>query len=658
MSHLPLRQVHLDFHTGEDMPAVGSHFSEEDFREALTVGHISSITLFAKCHHGWAYYPSAVVPMHPTLKTDLLGRQLAVCRELGVRTEVYISAGFDEHMAVTHPEYRTEVRGGDNTLLGARFHQLCLNHDAYLAYLAAQTEEVVERYGDSISGIFTDICTPAPCVCPACISSMLEMGLNPEDPADRQTHARRVYDKFTGVINAAVAAHSSRIAVFHNCGDVPRNDRAWVYTNTAQLELESLPTGGWGYDHFPLTAAYCRVLGREFVGMTGKFHTGWGEFGGYKHPNALRYETGLSLAMGAGCSVGDQLHPLGRFDPATYRLIGSAYAEVERREPWCVGSREVADVAVFTSYTDANRHACPDVGANRILLEGKYLYNVIDAACDLSDYKLVIFPDTVRFDEALATRVRDYVAAGGRVLLSGESGQRQDGQGFFADFGVTDCGEDPHDSTYLCPTYDMKGNGRAAYLMYRRARRIAVQEGVRVMAELQDSYFNRSLRHFCSHFYTPNDPDSHAPGCVISADGRIGYIAWYIFDEYRAQGGFHQKQMVCDMLDALLGRDKTLETDLPSNGVTTLRYQPAEHRYIQHLLYAVTKQRGRAEVIEDAIPLRDIRVTLRLPDCVVPRAVRTVPEGEELPFSFADGGLTYTVPCFTLHGMVEIDVAE
>lgn len=32
--------------------------------------------------------------------------------------------------------------------------------------------------------------------------------------------------------------------------------------------------------------------------------------------------------------------------------------------------------------------------------------------------------------------------------------------------------------------------------------------------------------------------------------------------------------------------------------------------------------------------------------------------GEDMPFSSADGGLTYTVPCFTLHGMVEIHVAE
>ena len=35
------------------------------------------------------------------------------------------------------------------------------------------------------------------------------------------------------------------------------------------------------------------------------------------------------LAHGARCSVGDQLHPSGAMDESTYRIIGTAYAEVE-----------------------------------------------------------------------------------------------------------------------------------------------------------------------------------------------------------------------------------------------------------------------------------------------------------------------------------------
>ncbi|MBR6050632.1 MAG: beta-galactosidase, partial [Clostridia bacterium] len=93
------RQVHLDFHTSELIPGVGSEFSKENFQKALKKGHVNSITLFSKCHHGWAYHPSKANEMHPTLTFDLLGAQIEAAHEIGVRTPVYLSAGLDEKMA-------------------------------------------------------------------------------------------------------------------------------------------------------------------------------------------------------------------------------------------------------------------------------------------------------------------------------------------------------------------------------------------------------------------------------------------------------------------------------------------------------------------------------------------------------------------------------
>ena len=55
---LPYRQIHLDFHTSECIEGIGAAFTREGFKEALTVGHVNSITLFSKCHHGWSYHPT------------------------------------------------------------------------------------------------------------------------------------------------------------------------------------------------------------------------------------------------------------------------------------------------------------------------------------------------------------------------------------------------------------------------------------------------------------------------------------------------------------------------------------------------------------------------------------------------------------------------
>ena len=93
------RQVHLDFHTSEHIPDIGKKFDKKQFQDALKLGHVDSITLFSKCHHGWSYHPTKANRIHPGLSFDLLGAQIDAAHEIGVRTPVYISAGFDEKYA-------------------------------------------------------------------------------------------------------------------------------------------------------------------------------------------------------------------------------------------------------------------------------------------------------------------------------------------------------------------------------------------------------------------------------------------------------------------------------------------------------------------------------------------------------------------------------
>ena len=99
------RQVHLDFHTSEKIDNIGGKFDKKQFQECLQRGHVNSITVFAKCHHGWAYFPSEANKIHPQLNFDLLGQMLEACAEIGVQAPIYISAGFDEYTARQHPEW-------------------------------------------------------------------------------------------------------------------------------------------------------------------------------------------------------------------------------------------------------------------------------------------------------------------------------------------------------------------------------------------------------------------------------------------------------------------------------------------------------------------------------------------------------------------------
>lgn len=120
-------------------------------------------------------------------------------------------------------------------------------------------------------------------------------------------------------------------------------------------------------------------------------------------------------------------------------------------------------------------------------------------------------------------------------------------------------------------------------------------------------------------------------------------------------GSFHIKELLCHMLDLLLGEEKTLTVGLPDRGVTTLMKQPAENRLVHHLLFAHTTNRGtKTEVIEDIVPLYDIPAAVRLPQ--QPTSVTLEPQGEPLDFTYQTGILRYTVPKVEIHQMVCIQL--
>ena len=654
---LPYRQVHLDFHTSECIEGIGSAFSPENFKEALRIGHVNSITLFSKCHHGWSYHSTKANLPHPHLCCELLDEQLKVCEELGVRTEIYISAGLSEQYAVRHPEHlRRDKNGyGGNFDTEAGYHRLCFG-TAYLDQLTREMEEVLTRYKGRFDGLFLDIIGMVPCWCPDCVKGMKERGLDPASDADAWKYARVVYDRYTNRVAETVERIIPGLPIIHNDGGAIFQGRDIAFKNQGHFELESLPTGGWGYDHFPRAAAYARSLGRDYLGMTGKFHNTWGEFGGFKHPNALRYEAALANTCGARCSVGDQLHPDGEFDLATYRLIGAAYTEVEAREAYLEGTKLTADIGLLSA--ENFRHLCPnalpdgikqDLGANRVMLEGHYLYDILDPEADFTAYRLLILPDTMEIPEgALRDKLKDYLAGGGKLLLTGRSGTCN-GE-FVFDFGATFEGEGDFRPSYLKPTYDLAPNGNTSYVMYSRNYRVSFREDgpdldhpvVRV-----EPYFNRAPRRFCSHQHTPYDRAAVTAASVITPS--VAYVGWEIFTEYAERGAIHLRHVITDVIDRLLGDDKTLCTDLPACGVTSVA--EGGTRLVHQLVYAIPKVRGGGvEIIEDLPLVPPVTCSLRVASH--PRRVYLAPSGEDLPFIYEGGRVTYTVPSFSCAAMV------
>ncbi|WNR45299.1 beta-galactosidase trimerization domain-containing protein [Paenibacillus roseipurpureus] len=656
------RQVHLDFHTSELIDSIGTGFSKAQFQANLIKGHVDSITIFSKCHHGWAYHPSKANTTHPGLGFDLLSAMIEAAHEINVKVPIYISAGLDEKLARQHPDWLLR-NSQDQTswvvgFMAPGYHEFCFN-SPYLEVLLKQIEETVTNYdGD---GIFLDIVGERECYCQFCISELRSNGHDPRDKKAVKALGQKVYANYTTKVKELVHAIKPNYPIFHNGGHILRGRRDVALMNT-HLELESLPTGGWGYDHFPLSARYAQTLGMEFLGMTGKFHTSWGEFGGYKHDNALRYEVALSLANGAKCSIGDQLHPSGRMDEATYELIGTAYAEVEQKEAWCTNVTNVADVALLSleavykgEEQEGDEHSKvgkSDVGAVRMLLEGNILFDVVDLEADFMLYKVIILPDNVLINSELAAKLRPFLNQGGKLLATGKSGLNSSENQFALELGVAWRSPNPYQPDYFRPNFDLPNLRSGAYVFYGKGQKIDVVEGGLELGTREDPYFNRDIFTFSSHQHAPNRVGSTSPGMVESNQGI--YIAWHIFEDYATKGSLILKETVLYALNRLLST-KTLVTNLPAQGVTTLQYQASEKRYINHLLYASPVKRGTdIEIIEDIIPLHNIEVTLRLQSEA--KRVYLAPQGIDLDYVQNEQGLTYTIRSFECHQMVVIDI--
>lgn len=643
------RQVHLDFHTSEKIDSIGSEFSKENFQAMLKLGHVNSITVFSKCHHGWTYHPTKASVQHPGLKFDLLKAQIEAAHEIGVKTPVYISAGLDEKYALDHPDWL--VRNQDQSTQWVKdfrtpgYHKYCFNSE-YLNVLLAQIKEVVENY--DADGIFLDIVGVADCYCCNCLKIMKKEGLDPENPADVRLLAERTYKKYTDAVEKTIHSIKPDMPIFHNGGHITRGRRDLAHVNT-HLELESLPTGGWGYDHFPLSARYVQGLGMEFLGMTGKFHQSWGEFGGYKHPNALKYEVSLAAANGAKCSIGDQLHPAGKMDEATYALIGEAYSYLEQIEDWCDNVKSVAEVGVLSVQSvngmEPGSHDCiSDNGITRMLLEGKYTFDIIDLETDSSKYNVIILPDGIKLNDEAKAFVDKFIKNGGKIIAAGSAPIMNDEFAF--DLGAQFEGENEFKPTYIRPSFELKSLRNAAFVTYSGSYNVkaAVVEGY-----IQNPYFNRTVEHFCSHRHTPCANENSSPAITVGKDG--AYLAWNIFEDYAEKGSLFLKEVFFHVLDNMLG-ERMIKTNLPAQGIMTVQEQP--NRFVAHMLYAAPVTRGKdVQIIEDLVPIYDTELEITLPSA--PKKVYLAPQMTEIPYELDGNTVKLKVDKFTGHQMVVFD---
>lgn len=652
MKPLRFRQIHLDFHTSPLITPIAQDFDPDYFAQTLFDAGVDSITCFSRCHHGMIYHDTKFEARHPGLSRNLLAEQIEACHKKDINVPIYITVGLDGFQATRHPEWQEcSVEGvlGNRPPLVACWPKLCLN-TPYVDYVIAQTQEVLDLFEGN--GLFFDIIIQGECLCQYCLAGMQEAGLEPGLSEHRRQFAGQVLSRLRARITEAVRAKIKDCPIFYNSGHVGPHFRPEM-DNFTHLELESLPSGGWGYDHFPLTVRYARNLDVDCLGMTGKFHKSWADFGGFKNPAALEYECFSALAEGAGCSVGDQLHPRGVIDTATYELIGPVYRSVAEKEPWCVGAKAVTEIAVFTPEAigkQDNQLDSSALGALRMLQEGHHQFDMVDAGNDWSQYKALILPDKISLDDGLQQKVQDYLDAGGALIASGRScTDRETESKFVLDaIPATLLGDAPFSPDYIVPGEALAADiPQSPQICYDCAVAVTPAADAEILADVWQPYFNRSWDHFCSHAQTPPDCKSDYPAVLRRSN--VVYFAHPIFSMYAKHGFRTYRQLLLNALALLLPEALTV-AKAPSTAHITLLRQEVENRHILHVLHYVPERRCAAvPQVEECIPLFNVRVGVGI---APPKNAYLAPTQEAIPFEVVDGRVWVTIPEVHGHALV------
>ena len=663
MEPLPTRQVHLDFHTSENIEGIGSKFSKAQFQEALKIGHINQINIFGKCHHGWSYYPSEIGKRHPNLKFDLLGAEMEACREIGVKAPIYFTVGWSAKDAEEHPEWCIKNKDGStatmNYRLDAKASDIKPNYswkilDAskgspYHEQIKKQVKEICKRY-KNLDGFWFDIYHIAKANYNSyALDRMKKEGVDINDEAAVEKSHARALKAHMKELRELVATYHPKATVFFNSATHVEDKVIFterLYEMNTHTELEDLPTTWGGYDKFPLEAKYHLQNGTPVVAMSGKFHKAWGEFGGFKHPDAIKYEAAAMISFGASCNFGDQLHPSGEMDLETYRNIGEAYKYVEKIEKYGIGGVPVSKLGMWLTLDNAADH-----GVVNMLLELHHDF-VIANGNNLNNLELLIIPSRKCLSEVQAEKINTWVKAGGKLIVFGEGALDQSGKRLLLDVGANYLQKSDFnfDYTTVKPAIG-KNIVTSPFLNYESGLLVKPTTGI-VLASIREPFFNRTYAKYNGHRETPYKLEDSAYPAVLK-NGNVVFFAHQLDKLYYTHGVRMHRELVKNVIETLYQSPYLKVNNLLSSGRVSLLKQEREKRYVAHLLYAPALLRGEVQVIEDFPPVPGVELEINVPESI--KNVYQVSDGSKLKFTRNGNVLKVQVPTFTMHTGVVLE---
>ncbi|MBO7147438.1 MAG: alpha-L-fucosidase [Lentisphaeria bacterium] len=633
-----------DNHTEQENPDVGKNFDVEHFVTEIEKCGVNYITFHARCNRGLAYYDTKIGTRHPALDYDLFGQIAHACQKKNIALTAYLNGGISNVEALQHPEWQTLYMPGHSPFgkIVPNALTMCYN-TPYRDHLLSMIREITDNY--PVAGFFIDCLQPNPCICPTCIKMMKEQNIDWNDFDSVVRFSQQSILKLCEDITREVKSKIKEPMLFFN-GPVPGSARE---QNTF-FDCECLPTSIWGYEFLPTLAHVTRNIdpAKQVLNMTGRFNT-WGDFGGLRTADSLKFDLFYGLAHGMRPNIGGHFHPRGDKDQAVFDRIREVYADLQKYDKWYEDAVNQADTAIVYPYDNgALRYRKPLISAVRMLEELKVQFDIILADCDKSwdQYKLLILPETLEITDLLVERIRKAVANGAALFACGKNAAEKLGD----ILGIEYCSDADLNPVYFKMQDKFSQNLEdMVWSLYAGASKATLKDAQQV-ATLVKPYYNKSWIGTHAIYYTPPQEETNMP--FLTVKGKCVWCSGDLFAGYYQLGAIQLRTIFKNIIEELHPEMIFKNVTLPSFVRTTLTEQ--KDRFNINLIAYAPEKRGATTVVEEPLAVVNAKFKVRTDNRVV-KSVTLAPDGQNLDYTVSGNYTEITLPVFQGYTLVSIN---
>ncbi len=660
-----------------------SGYDPEGYAALLEKAGSKSGVIYAMGHVGLSLFPSQVLPNHRGLKgRDAFGETLAACHRRGIGVSAYMSVIFDNWAYRHNPDWKIVGVDGAPVAEKSRYGVCCPN-SPYRDYVASYAAELCRKY--EFEGIRFDMTFwPNVCYCRHCRARFQkEAGADLPDRVDWDDPGWVLFQRkreewlaeFAGMMTATALAQRPTISVEHQASTYPFN---WRFGVSARLVPHNTFLQGDFYGDALQGSMARKLFSHLSPNLPAAYETSIAahlfNYTALKPYDLLRAKAHAALSDATAFVYIDSVDPMGSVNPLVYERMGRISAETRAYEPWLGGTRW-EDVAVYFSLhskydlaesgkkvddpalTGRMPHFDAVTAVCKALIERHVPFGIITRRnlAELSRYRVVVLPWVLAVDDEEAAALREYVAGGGALYISGPGllrkgdGRRREDFILSDVLGVSWRGETKETFSYMAPTpagAGLFGDWTTAYPMGMYAGQTIAEPapGAEVLATITLPYTDPAdPLHFASTHNNPPGVATQHPALVEHAFGK-GRAVW-------AAGPMETADFSADVLCPLLLRlcgGSRVQTNAPKVVEITTFEQPEHKRLIVSLVNFPREL--------PPVPVRDIVVTLHLPAGTAARRVTAVPSGKRLPLASGTDSVTFTVGLLETFAMAAVEL--